>query len=382
MPTYRLNIFGFLACQELYQEALDEGTTVGNLGFWDQRLALEWTFGHIESFGGNKYNITIGGMSAGAHSAIYQLAFELSLPDSLAFIRRVVLWSNGPGVQPKSLGEAQDQFEELFKILGIPRKLEAKDKLAKLREIPADHLLGAVGEMKLNSFRAVTDGVFVRETLFQEIEDGRFARKMLERGILVMIGDLPDEATLYRLIKPPSSYEGLIDRLSIEYPRASCRILGRIYCPNRLPIAGSTWQDTFGLIYTDIQIYVTARGFIAALARNFPLDSIYRYRMNWRAKCVDQIYPKKMGVTHASDLTIWFYGNGASLLPAEKASVKLFLGPFAAFLRGEKCAWGTESIRDVRSLAPDGSIKIVEDKDWDRSLKIWNTLQNSTFSKL
>ena len=382
MPAYRLNIFGFLACQELYQEALDEGSTVGNLGFWDQRLALEWTYKHVKCFGGNMYNITVGGMSAGAHSAFYQLAFELSLPANQAIIRRVVLWSNGPGVETKSLLEVQDQFHELIALLGISRKLEAEEKLAKLRALPPNRLLEAVSKMKINSFRAVTDSVFVKKCLFQDIESGRFALKMLRRGIRIMIGDLPDEATLYRLIKPPSSYEGLIDRLSVEYPRATCKLLGKIYCPDQLPIAGSSWQDTFGFVYTDVQIYVTARGFIAALARTLPLNYIYRYRINWRAKCVDSIYPKKMGIAHASDLAIWFYGNGANLFPAEKKSAKRFLEPFAAFLRGDECEWGPKSIRQARALASDGSIEIVEDVDWERSLKVWDTLQNATLSKL
>lgn len=38
-PAYRLNLFGFLACKELIEEG---GEGALNLGFWDQRLALEY----------------------------------------------------------------------------------------------------------------------------------------------------------------------------------------------------------------------------------------------------------------------------------------------------------------------------------------------------
>ena len=36
---YRLNMFGFLACEELKEES--GGEAVGNYGLWDQRLAME-----------------------------------------------------------------------------------------------------------------------------------------------------------------------------------------------------------------------------------------------------------------------------------------------------------------------------------------------------
>lgn len=70
MPAYRLNAFGFIASHELEVEAEKNGETVGNMGFWDQRTALEWTSRYIHLFGGDPNNITVGGYSAGmlAHS--------------------------------------------------------------------------------------------------------------------------------------------------------------------------------------------------------------------------------------------------------------------------------------------------------------------------
>lgn len=65
MPAYRVNVFGFVASRELEAEASKNGESVGNMGFWDQRTALEWTAKHIDSFGGDANNITVGGYSAG-----------------------------------------------------------------------------------------------------------------------------------------------------------------------------------------------------------------------------------------------------------------------------------------------------------------------------
>ncbi|KAF7136737.1 hypothetical protein CNMCM5793_006206 [Aspergillus hiratsukae] len=56
---YRLNIFGFLAGNEMK----------GNFGFWDQRCALGWIQRYIHFFGGDKDQVTVGGLSAGAYSS-------------------------------------------------------------------------------------------------------------------------------------------------------------------------------------------------------------------------------------------------------------------------------------------------------------------------
>ena len=382
MPVYRLNLFGFLASKELQEDSIEEEGTVGNLGFWDQRLAIEWTYKNIDSFGGNKFNITLGGLSAGAHSVFHQLSYELSLPEDQSIIRRVVMYSNGPGVQPKPLLEVQEQFNELVAVLEIPKELAGQDKLAWMKALPWTELIAASGKMKMNSFRAVTDGGFIRRTLFQEIRDGRFARAMARRGIKILIGDLPDELSIYRLENPPSSYGGLFERLHVEYPLAATKALMKLYCPAQALPYGQSWQGLFGRIYADVQVHMTERGFVATLTQSLPLSHICRYRINWRPKCVDLIYPKDWGVAHGSDLTIWFYGSGANLTSGERVLIQQFLKPFAAYLKGEEPYWGTESIYQAKAILPDGSLGFVEDEDWDRCLRVWNRLQNPSSSRL
>ena len=93
MPAYRLNLFGFLASKELQAEAESSGDIAGNMGFWDQRFALEWTAENVGYFGGDAGNITVGGYSAGAHSAFHQLAHELYfVPNEKAVIKRTIMW--------------------------------------------------------------------------------------------------------------------------------------------------------------------------------------------------------------------------------------------------------------------------------------------------
>ncbi|MCR4741342.1 MAG: carboxylesterase family protein [Treponema sp.] len=74
--SYRLNIFGYFASQELAEES-PNGTT-GNYGLLDQIKALEWVNKNIKEFGGDPENITIAGESAGSSSVNALCASPLS----------------------------------------------------------------------------------------------------------------------------------------------------------------------------------------------------------------------------------------------------------------------------------------------------------------
>ena len=282
--------------------------------------------------------------------------------------------------------EAQVQFDELVSHLNLPSNISKAEKLSKMRSMKPENLLAAVSGMKYHQFRATSGDKFVSSSLFESIDNGTFARQMRSRGIKLLIGECADERFVYGTWHPPSNntLHSLFERLQADYPRAACEALVAHYYPSgRLPPDCKDWVEAFGRIYADIQIHMMERGFVNQLASHgLGDDMIYRYRVEWRAKYLDKYVPPSWGVTHGTDLGIWFFGEGEQLTPPEKRIVKeSFLNLLAKFLKGEEVRWGTSSsyadIRNVRRLRHDGSIDIWRDDLWEKGLTVWSVLRKA-----
>lgn len=390
MPAYRVNLFGFLYSSELEQDAAAAGETVGNHGFWDQRLALEWTKENIHLFGGDPDNITISGYSAGGNSVFNQLAYDLRQPASQAIIRQACIWSNSPAVQPKAPAETQLQFNQLLAALSIPSTLSPAEKLARLRSLPPRILLDAAKLIQIHQFRPTTDGSFVSPTLFQSLDNGDFACKLLNRNIRLILGECADERFLYSMWFPPRSntLDALRNRLLADYPQVIVdKLIALRYPDGKLPAGIKDWdKDAWGRVYADMQVHHMQRGFIYALTRNTAgIDAselIHRYRIEFRAKCVDKGIPVEWGVTHSSDYALWFWGNGDVLTPFEKGVVhEAFIGPLARFVRGQRgedgFGWGVSGKDGVRILRKDGSVVIAGDEIWEEGVGVWEELRRA-----
>jgi carboxylesterase type B len=68
--NYRVSVFGFLY--------LAREEAPGNMGLWDQLMALKWVHANIEVFGGDPDRITLFGESAGAASVSMHMLSQRS----------------------------------------------------------------------------------------------------------------------------------------------------------------------------------------------------------------------------------------------------------------------------------------------------------------
>ena len=237
--------------------------------------------------------------------------------------------------------------------------------------------------MKISEFRALTDGSFISNDLLNKINDGDFAYRMKARGIRLMNGECRDEHTSYQTWRTPApSYDAVYARLCADYPDPVVAKLMNHYCGKHhtLPAGIRDWQDLFGRMYANMQVHCLERGFHEALVRGGlnPGTDLLRYRFNWRASCVES--PPEWGVTHASDMAIWFWGEGKGegLTDGEKEVLKPWNDAFAAFVHGDDVKWGTSDVKEMRRLNEDGTTDVWMDDRWEEGVQVWKLVTEDT----
>ena len=295
-------------------------------------------------------------------------------------------------MQPKKPDEAQPQFNALLDNLDIPTSLPPETKLHRLREIPASTLLKHATATTYHQYRPTTDGAFVDPSLFDNLHSGVFARQCRQRGIRFLMGECRDEPVVYSLWFPPreDSFDILRQRFYAEYPPGAVDTFLEFFLGRGSGSGSHRYEnydrDAFGSIYADMQVYLTQRGFIHDLLQDQSQSQdqdqdqgdsqwLYRYRIEHRLNCTP--FPPDWGITHGTDLPIWFWGNDAdtTLLSAREKQIvrRAVLDPFARFLNRQELDWGGSSRRQ-RVLRLDGEVGIVEDGRWDEARRLWGLL--------
>jgi carboxylesterase type B len=126
--NYRLDIFGWLALDELQAE--DDAGAYGNYGLMDQTASMEWTQRNVAKFGGDPNKVTIFGESAGGFSVCQHIV----RPASNKLFSQAIMESgdcDGPWLTLE--GKQAKKFGETYaKSVGC----EGAGKLACLRKMP------------------------------------------------------------------------------------------------------------------------------------------------------------------------------------------------------------------------------------------------------
>jgi carboxylesterase type B len=296
-------------------------------------------------------------------------------------IKRIAMFSNGPGVTPKTLAEQQKQFDEYITKLDISLELPPAKKLEILRSLPIQKLVEAQMEMKIHEFRLLDNGTFLPNNFMSKVDGGDFAKKMKERGITLLSGECKDQHTIYRTWRTPgNSYEAVFSRLCAEFPMSAVRKLMGHYCgpTQELPSGYDDWKDLFGQTYANLQVHALQRGLHSSLFRGglLPGVDVLRYRFDRRLECVSGTFPLELGVTHSSDVPIWFWGANFSsgLTDEEKVLLEGWNQGFASFIRGDEVEWGPKQPKEMRRWRCDGETDVWTDDRWEQGLKIWDLL--------
>ncbi|CAG2171769.1 unnamed protein product [Oppiella nova] len=126
--NYRLGVFGFLCT--------DREDAPGNVGLWDQAMALNWTQNNIRNFGGNPHDVTLFGQSAGSVSVSSHIVSHVSRP----YFKKAILQSGSSltNVWLRSKEYSTRVAKRLANFIGCDR-----DYIECLRNKTSDELLTA-----------------------------------------------------------------------------------------------------------------------------------------------------------------------------------------------------------------------------------------------
>uniref|UniRef100_A0AAU7E3W1 Carboxylic ester hydrolase n=1 Tax=Cupiennius salei TaxID=6928 RepID=A0AAU7E3W1_CUPSA len=224
--NYRVGVMGFFSA---FIADAD-----GNMGLYDQVIALTWIRDNAASFGGDPDHIVLMGQSAGAMSA----AGHIMSPLTKHMVKRVILQS-GAAMLPMIL----DENERLYKasqtmatLVGcadktVTLKTHPRIIVKCMKRLPPEELSRAEGIMMSSNpitFIPRTGDDYIPKNTIQMVRDGEFADTEM------LIGVTKDEGTFFITAALPHYFgvyglnpvQTISKRLAFQMTRVMYKLLG------------------------------------------------------------------------------------------------------------------------------------------------------------
>ncbi|PAV56196.1 hypothetical protein WR25_09512 [Diploscapter pachys] len=313
--NYRVSIFGFLY--------LGRPEAPGNMGLWDQLLALKWVHKNIDLFGGDPTRITLFGESAGAASVNMHMLSARSTP----YFNRAIIQS-GSVTAPWAIESRQTALMRtliMYKEMGCGNMTETAPDydliLRCLLHADADLLrekeYAPVREFADFPWVPIIDGDFLVESPENSLRHGNFKKTQLlagsnaDEGIYFIVYQLTkifpvnEFFTDKDFIKDKQTWLTSALDLLPEQMRSSQLILQAIfheYEPVNYPVKPREWLDSLDKMLGDY--HFTCGVNEMALAHSKHGGDTYYYMFTHRATA--QTWPSWMGVIHGYEINFVF----------------------------------------------------------------------------
>lgn len=331
--NYRLGPLGYLYLPEIGAD---------NLGSQDQAAVLGWVHNNVASFGGDPGDVTVGGQSAGAYSAL-----SLALDAQTAGVLTRVLLQSGPwGLRAQDPGAAAEAAQVYLRLLGVPCGTGVGHAL---RAVPVEQLLSAYGQLAATLARPgdiappmypVLGGAGMPRAWETALSAGAL------KGKAVLIGTTRDETTAFFGFDPRIqnlTSDGALDILTAQLGESAQQIYQRhaAHLPHQPPAR----------IFTAVQTDALFRDGALQIADHHAAggNATYVYQFDHRPAQDEH----RLGATHCSELPFLFgtfdaYPNSPMLGhpgDAERILGHRFASAIAEFVR-------TGSVTDWPPYAP------------------------------
>lgn len=206
--NYRLGRFGFFAHPALTRESKDG--FLGNYGYMDQIAAMKWVQHNIAAFGGDPYQVTVFGESAGGGS-VHML---MTSPMSVGLFQRAVVESGGGRALMSSTGlhegkEGRPSAEEVGVAFAKKNRITGDDSeaLKKLRALPAEAVVDGLNMASMGPAAStypgpMIDGKIVTNKIEVLYKEGKYQNVPMMVGANSMDIGFARASTLDELFAP------------------------------------------------------------------------------------------------------------------------------------------------------------------------------------
>lgn len=317
--NYRLHAWGFL-----WGTALEAGK-LGNLGFRDQRLAMQWVQENIPAFGGDPDKVTIWGQSGGARAVATQLTAFGGRDDKLF---RAAVMQSGTGF-PTDFGEVRPPqsttWEEAYESLLSKTGCEgASDSLQCLREVPSHQLALIFADIAFPPFLDIVDGDFVQQPRVTLLREGKFVHVPILTGTTIDDGDYFSKQGINTTeqwkdwLIAGGAGDATIEAISALYPD-----IPRLGLPSTYPGRPTGKDASYGSMWKRAMAFGGDRamqGPRRAWARVWTEAGVPLY--SYRFDQVTGDRPAVQGVGHSAELKFVFGAPGGNLFPQDHKELK------------------------------------------------------------
>jgi acetylcholinesterase len=237
--NYRIGALGFLPSKLTFEEG------VVNIGLHDQRFMLQWVQDNIGRFGGDKNDVTIFGLSAGAHSIGHHI---MRYKEVSSLFHKAILESGAPTsrvVHPYDAAVHEEQFSLFVAEAGCSH-LPAKGITSCLRSKSEEVITTAQTVVfdKYNpslrwAFQPVIDHDLIHGRPIDEWHSGKWNR------VPIMTGHNTNEGTMYvpSMLSTSEEFTDFFHTLLPHYSDDDLKAIDSLY-PDPSVNETSAYKDT------------------------------------------------------------------------------------------------------------------------------------------
>ncbi|XP_066469164.1 cholinesterase-like [Tiliqua scincoides] len=332
--NYRLGVLGFLYLPP---------AAPGNMGLWDQHLALKWVKENAAVFGGDPALVTLLGHSAGAAS----VGFHLLSPASQPLFSRAVLQSGTPNAPWawKSNAEAKRKSVWVSRQMGCGSNNHSAVVSCLQGKETGDQWLADTAGV----FSVTTDGEFLTDEPRKLLETGAIPAKLVLAGITADEGSntafflIPSLRTIDGKMTQRQLLEGVAAFTHREYNEGVAKAIALKYSESNL--RPGSLRQALAHFYRD---YLFACPLAEMAAKVAEAGSpIYVYSFNQQPAA--SVWPEWAGAYHGAEIP-YLFGNFASLqgtgslhVEADAALSRRVMRYWANFARNGKPTGSTPS---------------------------------------